>query len=213
MSTSPTDPVTASPDDQAGHAESAAPGSGGATRGRHPSAAKRPTLQQRFEESRLGRRVISGIIVVILGTQVVWSMPDSPIRRGLMPVVEPVNAIGVNERWSLYAPRVSSRIEELEVDVTMADGSSRIWKHSPNPRLEKIFLPDRWELMAATALRQQDGRIEFARWVVDRVTGPSDRPVKVVMMFHFKVLAPPGQPSKGSTGTKVLYEEVLTGQR
>ncbi|MDT5152342.1 MAG: hypothetical protein QOI01_4075 [Mycobacterium sp.] len=151
--------------------------------------------------------------MVILGTQVVWSMPDSPIRRGLMPVVEPVNAIGVNERWSLYAPRLGSRIEELEVDVTMADGSSRIWKHSPNPRLEKIFLPDRWELMAATALRQQDGRIEFARWVVDRVTGPSDRPVKVVMMFHFKVLAPPGQPSKGSTGTKVLYEEVLTGQR
>jgi hypothetical protein len=129
-----------------------------------------------------------------------------------MPVVEPANAIGLNERWSLYGPRVSSRIEELEVDVTMADGSTRIWKHVPNPLLEKIFVPDRWELMASTALRQQDGRVEFVRWVVDSLTGPSDRPVKVVMMFHFRVLAPPGQPSSGATGSKVLYEEVLTGQ-
>jgi hypothetical protein len=201
MSTSPTDPATATSADQAARAGSTAPG-----------GAKRPTLQQRFEESRLGKWLISGVIVVILGTQVVWSMPDSAIRGALMPIVEPANAIGVNERWSLYAPRVASRVEEFEVDVTMADGSTRIWRHVPNPRLEKIFLPDRWELVAATALRQQDGRIGFARWVVDAVTGPSDRPVKVVMMFRFKVLAPPGQPSKGATGTKVVYEEVLTGK-
>jgi hypothetical protein len=68
-------------------------------------------------------------------------------------------------------------------------------------------------LMGATAMRQQDGRKEFARWVVDKVSGPSVRPVKVVMMFHFVVLAPPGEPTTRSTGTKVLYEEVLTGQR
>jgi hypothetical protein len=208
MSTSPTDPVSAAPAEQA-----TAPSGGGGAGGGHPSAPTRPTLQQRFEESRVGRRIISGIIVVFLGTQVVWSMPDSAIRRGLMPIVEPVNAIGLNERWSMFAPRISSRVEELEVDVTMADGSTRVWKHLPNSRLEKIFLPDRWDLMAATALRQQDGRIEFGRWVVDRVTGPSDRPVKLVMMFHFRVLPPPGQPSKGATGTKVIYEEVLTGQR
>lgn len=177
------------------------------------SDARGPTLQQRFEESRLGRRVISGIIVVILGTQVVWSMPDSAIRRGLMPVVEPANAIDVNQRWTMYAPRFVQRIEELEVEVTMADGSARVWKRGPNPWLERIFLPDRWEAMVATQLRQQDGRIEFARWVVARVSGPSDRPVKVTMRLNFKALAPPGQPSKGATGTKVLYEEVLTGKQ
>jgi hypothetical protein len=213
MSTSPTNPVTASPDDPAGHAESAAPSSGRAPGGRHPSATKRPTLQQRFEESRRGKRVISGIIAVIIGTQLVWSMPDSAIRRGLMPVVEPANAINVNERWSMFAPVTATRVEEFEVDVTMADGSTRIWKRLPDPLLDKIFLPDRWPAMTETARHEQDGRREFARWVVTKVTGPSDRPVKVVMMYRFKVLPPPGQPSVGSTGTKVIYEEALTGQR
>ncbi|HYO02897.1 MAG TPA: hypothetical protein VET27_13910 [Mycobacterium sp.] len=130
-----------------------------------------------------------------------------------MPIVEPANAINVNERWSMFAPDTGTRVWWFEIDVTMADGSTRVWRIDPNSPLERIFLPDRWRLMTETAIRQQDGRRDFARWVVDRVTEPSDRPVKVVMMFHFKVLAPPGQPSKGSTGTKVLYEEVLTGQR
>lgn len=201
MSTSPAEPVTASPDEEPGRVAPTAPQDA------------RPTSQQRFEESRLGRRIITGIIVVILGTQVVWSMPDSTIRRGLMPVVEPANAIDVNQRWSMFAPRVASRVEELEVDVTMADGSTRVWRHRPNPTIEKIFRPDRWELLASTALRQQDGRIDLAHWVVDRLTGPSDRPVKVVMKFNFRVLAPPGQPSKGATGQKVVYEEILTGRR
>jgi len=132
-----------------------------------------------------------------------------------MPVVEPVNAhrrqrtlVVVRNRVSARGSR-SSRLTSRWPTAAVGYG-----KHSPNPRLEKIFLPDRWETDGGKPrLRQQDGRIQFARWVVDRVTGPSDRPVKVVMMFHFKVLAPPGQPSKGSTGTKVLYEEVLTGQR
>jgi hypothetical protein len=31
-------------------------------------------------------------------------------------------------------------------------------------------------------------------------------------MFHYRVLPLPGEPSKGQTGTKVLYEEALTGR-
>lgn len=210
MSTGPTNAV--SPDDRADRDEPP-PSACGRPQTQHPGATKRTTLQQRLEESRLGRRFISGIIVVIIGTQVVWSMPDSAIRRALMPVVEPANVINVNERWSMFAPAVGTRIDEFEVDVMMADGSSRIWKRKPNSLLEKIFLPDRWPLMTETAMRQQDGRRDFARWVVDQVAGPSDRPVKVVMMFHFRVLAPPGQPSKSAIGTRILYEEVLAGQR
>jgi hypothetical protein len=197
MSTVPTDPATASADDA----------------GKPATGGKRPSLQQRFEESRLGRRVISGIIVVIIGTQVVWSMPYSAIKGVLMPIVEPANVINVNEGWTVFAPETGSRVFWFEVDVIMADGSTRVWKREPNPVLEKIFLPDRWPLMVETAIRQQDGRREFARWVVDRVTEPSENPVKVVMLFNFKVLAPPGQPSRSSISTKVLYEETLTGPR
>ena len=176
------------------------------------SRSRRTTLQERFEESRLGKRVISAIILVILGVQVVWSMPDSAIRRGLMPIVEPANVINVNERWSMFAPNIGTRVENFEVQVTMADGSVRVWKLAPDSRLEKILLPSRLPVMIETTMRQQDGRKELARWIVRQVTGPSEHPVRVVMMFHFRVLSPPGQPSKNPTGIKGIYDEVLTGQ-
>jgi hypothetical protein len=92
----------------------------------------------------------------------------------------------------------------------MADGSTRTWKVLPRSSLEKIFVPHRWELMREQAMRQQDGRREFAHWIVDQVSGPSDRPVKVEMLFHYKVLVRPGEPTTGQTGTRVIYEEVLT---
>jgi hypothetical protein len=174
---------------------------------------RRTTLQERFEESRVGKQVISAIILVILGVQVVWSMPDSAIRRGLMPIVEPANVINVNERWSMFAPNIGTRVENFEVQVTMADGSARVWRLEPGSRLQKIFWPSRLPLMTETAMRQQDGRRDLARWIVREVTGPSERPAKVVMMFHFKVLPRPGESSKNPTGTKVIYEEVLTGQQ
>lgn len=170
-------------------------------------------LQERFEESRVGKRVISAIILVILGVQVVWSMPDSAIRRGLMPIVEPANVINVNERWSMFAPNIGTRVEKFEAHVTMADGSDRVWRLEPGSRLEKIFWPSRFPLMTETAMRQQDGRRELARWIVHELTRPSERPVKVVMMFQFKVLPPPGESSKNPNGFKGIYEEVLTGQR
>jgi hypothetical protein len=176
------------------------------------SPVTRRSLQQRFEESSIGVWVISAIVVVILGVQVIWSAPDSPIRQGLMNIVEPANALDINVRWAMFARNLNRRVEDFEVQVTMADGSTRTWKRVPRSPLEKIVLPDRWELMTYQATRQQDGRKDFARWVVKEVTGPSDRPVNVVMMYHFRVLPPPGEPSTGQTGTKVLYEETLTGR-
>ena len=175
------------------------------------SPVTRRSLQQRFEESSVGVWVISAIIVVILGVQVIWSVPDSPIRRALLNIAEPANALDINVQWAMFRD-LNRRVEDFEVQVTMADGSTRTWKRVPRSPLEKIVLPDRWDLMTYQAIHQQDGRKEFARWVVKEVTGPSDRPVKVVMMFHFRVLPLPGEPSKGQTGTKVLYEEALTGR-
>ena len=179
-----------------------------------PTTSARPRLQQRFEDSHAGRRIISAVILVILGTQVVWSMPLSPIRECLMPIVEPVNVINVNERWSMFAPEPPKRVEKFKGVVTMADGSTRTWRLEPGSLSEKLFLPDRWfVLMEETTIRQQDGRKELARWIVGEVAGPSERPVKVALSFDYKILPKPGEPSKESTGNRVIYEEVLTGQQ
>ena len=62
------------------------------------------TLQQRFEDSRVGKVVISGLVAVIMVVGVVWNIPDSPIRSALTPVVEPVAAAaGMDQYWAMYA--------------------------------------------------------------------------------------------------------------
>jgi hypothetical protein len=176
--------------------------------GREPRA----TLSERFEDSRVGAWVISAVIVVILGVQVVWSIPDSPIRRGLMPIVKPANVLNVNIPWEMFSGTPNPRIEDFEARVTMADGSTRTWKVLPRSPLEKMFVPNRWDLMREQAMRQQDGRRDFAHWIVREVTQPSERPVKVELLFHYKVLVKPGQSTTGQSGTRVLYEEELTGR-
>ena len=51
------------------------------------SGGKLANLQQRFEESDVGKVVISAFVAVFVLIGVLWNVPDSPIRRSLMPVV------------------------------------------------------------------------------------------------------------------------------
>ena len=49
-------------------------------------------------------------------------MPDSPIRRTLLPVVEAVAVpVGLDQYWGMYGTP-TKRIEAVEVQVKMADG-------------------------------------------------------------------------------------------
>src|SRR6476620_11193070 len=60
-------------------------------------------LQQRFEESHVGKVVISAFVAVFVLIGVLWNVPDSPIRRSLMPVLTPDAApAGLDQFWGMY---------------------------------------------------------------------------------------------------------------
>ena len=174
--------------------------------------AKLADLQRRFEDTRVGRWVFTGLIVVILGAQVIANLPDSAIKRVLHVVSEPTKAVNLAQRWAMFAPNPNQRLEYLDVAVTMADGNTRTWTAEPFTRYQRLFVPNRWEDLQENAIRQPQIRPRLARWVVNEVSGPTERPVRVVMTMRFERLLPPGQPGRTSATSKVLYEEELAGQ-
>jgi hypothetical protein len=172
------------------------------------------SLQQRFEESPVGEIAISVLVAVVIIVGVAWNLPESPIKRSLLPIVGPVAAATyVNQEWALFAPVVPTRTETVEVQVIMADGSVRVWTAAPGDRLTGAIALARWKRLMNFAIIKPEIRPGIARWVVRRVTRPSEHPVRVAMVLRVQNLPPPGEEGRtlGATAGKVLYQEDLTG--
>ncbi len=170
------------------------------------------TLQQRFEESRVGKVVISGLVAVMVLVAVVWNVPDSPIRRSLLPLVEPVAApAGLDQYWAMYASP-SRRVEAVEVHVRMANGETRVWTMQPGER--GVGWWDRWIMLRRAVMVDASVRPQIARWVAREVTGPNERAAAVAVVLRTETLSPPGEDAAGGkSAMKVLYQEALAGQQ
>lgn len=172
------------------------------------------TLQQRFEESRLGEVVISALIILMMGVGVAWNLPESPIKRTLTPIVGPVgSATHINQIWALFAPAVSKRTETVELHVTMADGVVRVWTPPVDDRAIGGLVSTHWMRLLNLAVKKPEIRPGIARWAAREVTGPSERAVAVAMVLRVQNLPAPGEEGGEATATKILFQEDLTGQQ
>lgn len=166
-------------------------------------------LQRRIEESRFGKVAISVFIGVFVLVGVVWNMPDSPIKRHLVPIVDPVAApLGLNQYWGMYGTPVK-RAETIEVHVKMSDGQTRVWAMEPGER--GVGWWDRWIMLKRAVMTDASVRPQVAHWVVREITTGDERPVAVAVVLSTRNLSAPGEDnaSSGKSATKVLYQETL----
>lgn len=177
---------------------------------------KLATLQQRFEESQLGKSVISVLLVVAFIVVVVWNLPDSPIKRVIQPVMAPVAVpTGLDQGWAMYA-EPTKRADMIEVHVKMADGRIKTWTSQPGQ--PGIGWWDRWLEVRYYSVLDANLRPQLAHWVVRQVTEPGERPVAVDMILHTQTLQAPAD-REGDSGThrpaatKLIYQEQLGGPR
>jgi hypothetical protein len=177
------------------------------------SIGKLSGLQQSFEESRTGQILISGLVATIVLVGVAWNLPESPIKSSLAPLVKPATVVNLNQPWSVYAPSPKTRLETVEVHVTMADGAKRVWTLEPGTLVDRLFASSHWQRLMEYSVLNGDIRPGVSRWAARQVTGPSERAVHVAMILWTKPLSPPGEEASQATATKVLYEADLTGQR
>ncbi|BBY93724.1 hypothetical protein MGALJ_33930 [Mycobacterium gallinarum] len=175
------------------------------------------TVQQRFEESRVGKMVISGLLVVAFLVCVAWNLPDSPIKRVVQPALAPVAVpTGLDQGWAMYAPDPSKRADMIEVQVKMADGETKTWTTQPGQ--PGIGWWDRWLKVRYYAVLDANLRPQLARWVVRQVTGPDEQAVAVEIILRTETLQAPADREGESgtrrpTATKIIYREQLAGTR
>jgi hypothetical protein len=168
-------------------------------------------LGRQFETSTAGQTLISVVVVIAVVIGIVWNLPESDIKRSMTPTLRPIAAAtGLSQVWSMYAPEPVSALETIDVEVSMSDGTVRQWSWQPGDRLLGPFTWYRWQKLKEQTIRQPASRPGFARWVARELTRPTDRPVKVEMLFYRKALSSPGQSEPRHEFVETLYSEWLT---
>ena len=170
-------------------------------------------LAHRFERTLAGEVLISAPVTAALVIGVVWNLPDSEIKRSAQPSLQPLAvASGADQIWRMYAPDPVRRIEILEIHVTMADGSDRVWSFNQGERVIGQFHWYRWQKLKEQAIREPGIRAGLAMWVVRHLTTPGEQPQRVRMIFRSEELLPPGKVGTPATENDTLHEKDLTGR-
>ncbi|WNG92678.1 hypothetical protein [Mycobacterium sp. ITM-2016-00318] len=169
--------------------------------------------RQQFDRSMFGQAVISGLVAVILLIGVAWNLPESAIKRALLPVLAPVaQSVGLEQVWKMYAPDVIRQLEYTEVQVTMDDGTTRKWVNPSGDKLIGPFAWYHWQKLKENIPRDPAMQPDLAHWVVRELTDPSETPVRVQIIMRTEQLPPPGVRHERIVGAETLYDEHLIGR-
>ena len=161
---------------------------------------------QRIEQSATGQAVISVLMVLVVLGIVGWNVPPGPTRNRAHRVVgAPVQAVGLEQDWALFAPDPRSFGVGVHATLTYADGHTRRWEPPHNGHVIAPYRTYRWQKYVER-LRADDYAGLWdptARWLAKEY-GPGV--MKVVLTRTFRDVAVPGSGlERPAAGTFDFY--------
>jgi hypothetical protein len=157
-------------------------------------------VQERIESTAPGRAVITAFIVLALAGAVIMNVPDSEWRARILRTARPVlNAIGLEQSWSMFSPDPRSFALDLRARITYADGGTAEWRvprggTGLGDRTLGAYRAYHWQKWMEWA--RSDARAELweptARWVARRYARAGRVPVRVVLVRRFYDIPEPG---------------------
>jgi hypothetical protein len=161
-------------------------------------------LQERFEQSRGGRLLISAFIVVTLACVLVSNLPAGRAQQRAYDIAQPyLLASGLDQSWRIFAPNPRSEVLYLEARVVRADGSVSIWRTPTSGPLIGGYRDSHWRKFVEHAVLRDNGTPDGgwpALWrtialYVARQEGGHDgaRPVQVTLIRRWAQEIPPGK--------------------
>jgi hypothetical protein len=168
--------------------------------------------QERIERTPLGQGLLSALILIILITAVAWCVPDSALRRTVKSVASPVAYVaGLDQYWGVFAPDPPRRLEYVDVVVTLRSGRVVVWNIPHGDPVIGHYSTYHWHKLKENLVRVPSLRPALARWVARTVAGPAGGATRVRIVLRTVPLPPPGSSAAGATGSKLLYDEKLSG--
>lgn len=170
-------------------------------------------VQHSFRGSPVGEAAVNCLVIVVVLIGLVSNLPESEIKSRFMPLLGPVAGVtGLDQYWAMYAPNPPRRLEDMEVHVTMADGTDRVWTLPTYDPLFGVASQHRWRKIKESLVTEPSIRRDFAHWVVRQVARPQEHVERVYILLRTEDLSPPGVRASGDKGQEPLYDEILRGQ-
>jgi hypothetical protein len=158
-----------------------------------PGRLRRPGRWRTFEESVIGRALISiGVAVTVLGV-LVLNMPESHLRDRLLPALAPyVRVTGLDQNWGVFAPpRTISAYVEGRIEY--ADGTTRVVTIPGRPGIQ-AYADYRWHKFGERLRLDANARLwaPYARFLVNGERAEGRHPVEVALVRRWASTRPPG---------------------
>ncbi len=158
-------------------------------------------LQERIESDPIGRAVITGLIIFVLGTLLASNLPASGLQNFMANLVRPVrNGVGLDQAWGVFAPDPRSTVYDLEGRITYDDGHTDIWHWPQGDPIVSAYREYHWQKFAEQVrLDDQSGLWRpFAIWLARAHDRTGRHPVSVTLVRRWYDLNPPGtKPHRG----------------
>ena len=164
----------------------------------------------RLSSTGPGRAVLTAFLVVTLVTIVAANLPESPLRRILSTLTQPyANAVGLDQRWNVFAPNPRSHSLSFEARLVYADGGVTTWRVPHGGPVLGAYWDYRWrkwaERVTADAF-EDDLWEETASWLARREAERGRAPKKVTLVRRWRDLNPPGvDPETGPWRSYAFY--------
>jgi hypothetical protein len=173
------------------------------------------TVLARFEESVVGRVVISLCLVFTLGAILVVNMPDSELKGTVSTVTAPfLNATGLDQNWGVFAtPRMLSAYVDGRVDYR--DGSSGVFPIPARPGLA-AYSDYRWQKFEEMVRTDDNQQLwaPYAEYLANRARAEGHDPVRVSLVRRWADTLPPGPGAdRGPWREFTFYVLPLKGTR
>ncbi len=177
-------------------------------RGQDDASGRPPVLSpspgERFEQSALGRLVISAAVAALLLAEIATHLPASSFERA---VIDPANHLlglaGSEQTWVVFAPNPRSVSLDMEARVTFADGSTARWTLPDGPAFGANLRFYRWRKWLERVRADDESPLwdPTARWIASLY---DDRPspvtrVELIRRFHDDIVDGPQPPWQAFT--------------
>jgi hypothetical protein len=170
-------------------------------------------MQERFESTAVGRGIISLFLVMTLVSVVTWNLPSSELKAETVGVIAPyVNATGLNQNWSVFAPEPRRSTIVLEARITYADGTRETWQPPDRNAVVGGYSDYRWRKWYEHVMSGDETFLwkPAAEYVARLHTREGRQPVRVVLIRRSQALLAPGPgPERGEWTETTLYTLIV----
>lgn len=135
-----------------------------------------------FAGTRPGRLILGALLGFLTFTLITWNLPDSEVRDEIRPGLRPVvNAVAIDQSWSVFAPNPTTISLAVEADVHLAGGEVVRFKFPHGDDLVGAYREYRWRKWERRVRLDRNDHMwaRTAEWVADQFDERVDRVVLI----------------------------------